>query len=122
MDAQAKQAVINTALLLKAATTTGPGPYGPLGILLMTSMTSQTDGIASEVVDRAGRTCIFCGQPATSTEHIIPAWIPRHMKLEHLILERRKTPEGRDALLAPRDQLLAARERPAALGRVGATF
>lgn len=31
--------------------------------------------------------CFYCGCPATSREHAIPKWIPKHLKQTHLTLE-----------------------------------
>jgi hypothetical protein len=31
-------------------------------------------------------TCFYCGAPATSREHAIPRWIPRHLRQTHLAL------------------------------------
>lgn len=37
-----------------------------------------------------GRPCVFCPKDATTYEHVIPAWLPRHLGLSGVILDRRK--------------------------------
>ena len=40
------------------------------------------------------RQCIFCPRAATTYEHVVPAWLPRHLGLSGFILNRRRGKEG----------------------------